>query len=316
MSATPAALPAPLVTPTRHPLVWTRQRVVLLGLRAVFTYVGICTVAAIYYLLLETRVHLPLINETNTQAWHRAVPDPTLRHDIRDVGEGLLGGLLAIAFSYNHYRHYRRLAKRNAVDRFEIALRIPNLKSGRKLAWWQIILGLLLVPVYASVGFLVGEWLVGVIHPAVSHVAEIQTSSVLTNVKNNFIEHWPKKLIGFAAAFFFGHRPALAVIDDIQLLFAERRVALGKGLRAYHTPPFKARFNDVAASGAVQARARGGLALPVTLGVLGVAVAGLGGYGYYVLNYIAKKPAPAHARSQRADEGARTLDLRHGKATL
>ncbi len=275
---------------------WARQRVSLLGLRAVFTYVGICAVAAIYYLLLETRVHLPLINETNTQAWHSAIPDATLRHDVRDVGEGLLGGLLAISFSYNHYRHRRRSGKRSVVDSLEIALGIPNLKSAHKLAWWQILLGLLLIPVYASVGFLAGEWLVGVIHPAVSHVAEIQTSSVLTNIKNDFIEHWPKKLIGFAAAFFFGHRPALAVIDDVQLWFAERRVALGKPLRAYHTPPFKARYNDVAAAGAAQARARGSVALPVTLSVLGLAVMGLGGYGYYVLNYIAKKPAHGHVR--------------------
>jgi hypothetical protein len=285
MSATTAALPAPLVKPTRHPLRWTRQRIALLGVRALFTYVGICAVAAIYYLLLETKVHLPVINETNTQAWHHTVPNSTLRHDIRDVGEGLFGGLLAISLAYNHYR---RIGNKNIIDKVELALRIPNLKSGRKLAWWQIILGVLLIPLYASVGFIAGEWLVGVIHPAVNHVAEFQTGSVLTNVKNNFIEHWPKKLIGFAAAFFFAHRPARAVIDDIQLWFAERRVALGKGLRFYQTPPFKARYNEVAASGSVQARAREGVALRLTLIGLGLAVISLAGYGYYVLNYIAK----------------------------
>ena len=284
-STTSAALPPPLVRPTRHPLTWTRQRVELLGVRAVFTYVGICAIAALYYILLETRVRLPIINETNTQAWHHAIPNTTLRHDIRDVGEGLLGGILAIAFTYNHYR---RIGKPNAVDRLEMRLRIPNVKSGRKLAWWQIVFGVLLIPVYASVGFFLGEWLVGVVHPTVSHLAEVQTGSVLTNIKSNFLEQWPKKLIGFAAAFFFGHRPARAVIDDVQLWFAERRVSAGKPLRWYHTPPFKARYNDVAASGAVRPRAEQAVALPVTLGVLGVAMIGLAGYGYYVLNYIAK----------------------------
>jgi hypothetical protein len=283
--STRAALPAPLVAPTRHPFIWTRQRLELLGVRAVFTYIGICVIAALYYLLLETKVRLPLINETNTQAWHHTVPDSKLRHDIRDVGEGLFGGILAIFFTYNHYR---RIGKPNAVDRFEIRLRIPNVKSARKHAPAQVLLGVLLIPVYASVGFFVGEWLVGVIHPAVDHLAEVQTGSLLTNVKNNLIEHWPKKLIGFAAAFFFGHRPALAVIDDIQLWFAERRVAARKPLRAYHTAPFKARYNDVAASGAVQPRAQNAIVLPVVLALLGVAVVGLGGYGYYVLNYIAK----------------------------
>jgi hypothetical protein len=105
---------------------------------------------------------------------------------------------------------------------------------------------------------------------------------------HNFIEQWPKKLIGFAAAFFFGHRPARALIDDIQLWFAERRVALGKGVRVYQTPPFKARYNAVAAGGTVQARARGRVALPLAMTGLGLAVVALGGYGYYVLNYIAK----------------------------
>jgi hypothetical protein len=285
VSSTSAALPAPLVRPARHPITWTRQRIALLGVRAVFTYVGICAIAALYYLLLETHVRLPILNETNTQAWHHAVPNSKLRHDIRDVGEGLLGGILAIAFTYNHYR---RIGTANAVDRLELRLRIPNLKSGRKLSWWQIVLGVLLIPVYASVGFFAGEWLVGVIHPAVSHLAEAQTGSVLTNIKNNLIEQWPKKLIGFAAAFFFGHRPALAVIDDIQLWFAERRVAAGKPLRPYHTPPFKARYNDVLASGNVQSRAQEAVVLPATLTLLGIAVIGLGAYGYYVLNYIAK----------------------------
>jgi hypothetical protein len=280
-----AALPPPLVKPLRHPLRWTRQRLALLGVRALFTYVGICAVAAAYYILLETHVRLPFINETNTQAWHRLVPEAKLRHNIRDVGEGLFGGLLAISLAYNHYR---RIGREHLVDRIEIALRIPNVKSGRKLAWWQIVLGILLIPVYASIGFFVGEWLVGVIKPGVSHLAEVQTGSLLTNVKNNFLENWPRKLIGFAAAFFFGHRPALAIIDDIQLWLAERRVAQGRALRFYHTPPFKARYNEVAASGTVRPRASEGIALRVTFATLALAVIGLAGYGYYVLNYIAK----------------------------
>jgi hypothetical protein len=286
MSATEtAALPPPLVKPWRHPITWTRQRIALLGVRALFTYVGISAVAAAYYLLLETHVRVPLLGETNTQAWHNAVPEAKLRHNIRDVGEGLFGGLLAIALTYNHYR---RIGRKHLVDRIEIALGIPNVKSGKKLHWWQIVLGTLLIPVYASVGFFIGEWLVSVVHPAVDHLAEVQTGSVLTNIKNNLIENWPKKLIGFAAAFVFGHRPARAIIDDIQLWLAERRVALGRGLRFYHTPPFKARYNEVAASGSVRPRARGALALRVSISTLALSVIGLAGYGYYVLNYIAK----------------------------
>src|SRR5579859_6514003 len=285
MNAPGVALPAPLVRPAEHPLAWTRQRIALLGVRAIFTYVGLCVVAALYYLLFETHVRLPGSNETNTQAWHHLVPNSTLRHDIRDVGEGLFGGLLAISITFNHFK---RIGRRDLVDRIEIALGIPNRKSGQKLAGWQILLGLLLIPVYASVGFIVGEWLVGVIHPAVSHLAEVEAGSVFTNIKSNILQAWPKKLIGLMAALFFGHRPALALIDDIQLWFAERRVALGKGTRFYHTPPFKARCNAVAASGDVRPRASARRILPLIMSVVAIAIAGLGGYGYYVLNYIAK----------------------------
>lgn len=261
----------------------------MLAVRAVFAYLGILMVAALYYIVLETHVRVPFLHETNTQAWHRLVPRTGLRHDIRDVGEGLLGGLLGIAFTYNHFRTRQR---RNVIDRLEIALGIPNVKDERKLVWWQAILGLVLIPVYASVGFFIGEAVVNAVHPYVNHAVEAQTGNLAFNVKANIIENWPKKVIGFAAAFFFGHRPAKAVIDDIQLWFVERRVERASGLRAYHTPPFKARYNefigDARPPQAGVIRARGGRirdALTTAILVLATADAG---YGYYVLNYIAK----------------------------
>jgi hypothetical protein len=283
------ALPPPLVSPARHPLTWARQNAALLALRAVLAYVGILIVAALYYILLETHVRLPLIHETNTQAWHRLVPRSALRHDIRDVGEGLLGGLLGIAFTYNHFRRRRA---RNVVDRVEIALRIPNLKDERKLAWWQVVFGCLLIPVYASVGFFAGEGIVNLVHPYVNHAVESQTGNLVFNIKANIIENWPKKVIGFAAAFFFGHRPAKAVIDDIQLWFAERRVARASGLRFYHTPPFKARYNVLVGEGpaplAGATRARGSRLSDLVTTTVFILAAAAAGYGYYVLNYIAK----------------------------
>ena len=261
----------------------------LLGVRAVLAYIGILIVAALYYVLLETHVKLPFIHETNTQAWHHLVPRSSLRHDIRDVGEGLLGGLLGTAFAYNHYR---RRGRKNAIDRAEIALRIPNLKDERKLSWWQIIFGSLLIPVYAAVGFLVGEAVVNTVHPYVNHAVESQTGNLVFNVKANIIENWPKKVIGFAAAFFFGHRPAKALIDDAQLWFAERRVARGTGLRFYDAPPFKARYNELAAETAAQPavarRARGGRIRELATTAVFVLATAAAGYGYYVLNYIAK----------------------------
>ena len=74
------ALPPPLVRPLRHPLRWTRQHVALLAVKAIFAYIGILIVAALYYVLLETHVHLPLFNETNTEPvliWPKPPPEPT-----------------------------------------------------------------------------------------------------------------------------------------------------------------------------------------------------------------------------------------------
>ena len=287
-----APLPPPLVRPLRHPIVWTRQHVAMLALKAVLAYVGILIVAALYYVALETGVKLPLIHETNTQAWHRLVPDKSLRHNIRDVGEGLLGGLLGIAFTYNHYRHARRGARLRRIDRLEISLAIPNVHDDRKLSAWQAIYGLLLIPWYAAVGFFAAEAIVGAVHPYVNHAIEHETGGLLFNIKANVIENWPKKVIGFAAAFCFGHRPAKALIDDVQLWFAEHRLERGAGLRRYDTPTFKARYNELVGDGAVPpagaVHARGGAVRRVGTSavlLLGVAAAG---YGYYVLNYIAK----------------------------
>ncbi|MFI5038412.1 MAG: hypothetical protein ACHQCG_00595, partial [Solirubrobacterales bacterium] len=265
------------------------QHLEMLALRAVMAYIGLLIVAALYYVLLETHVKLPLVGETNTQAWHRLVPERTLRHNVRDVGEGLLGGLLGIGFTYNYFRRSR---PPNRIDRFEIALRIPNVKDDRRLSWWQAILGLLLIPVYASVGFLLGEAVVSVVHPYVNHAVESQTGNLIFNIKANIIENWPRKVIGLAAAFCFGHRPAKAVIDDIQLWFVEKRLERGRGLRAYDPPPFKARYNAVAgeaaATGGPAVRARGGRVRHLLSTATLVVAAASTGYGYYVLNYIAK----------------------------
>jgi hypothetical protein len=83
------------------------------------------------------------------------------------------------------------------------------------------------------------------------------------------------------------------VIDDVQLWFAERRVERGRGLRFYHPPPFKARYNELLRTdtslraGTRSARGGRGRYL-ITTAILLLATADAA-YGYYVLNYIAKK---------------------------
>jgi hypothetical protein len=274
-------LPAPLVKPARHPLKWTAQKVELLAAAGVFTYIGILIIAALYYILLETKWKLSFMQGNITQEWHKAVPNRFERHNIRDVGEGFLGGLMAHMIIWNHFKKIR---PRNVIDKIEIALRIPNLKDEHRLTGWQLIVVVPLALIYAIPGFLITQWLVTKIH---YHPKTYHTGSVVTNIKNGFIENWPKKVMGYGAAFFFGRRPAAAVFDEIQLWFAERRVALKKPLRFYHTPPFKARYNVVSEKGVAGLAKASRFGTGFMLGGL-IASVGLAGYGYYVLNYIAK----------------------------
>jgi hypothetical protein len=274
-------LPPPLVKPIRHPLKWTAQKIELLGAAVVFTYIGILIIAALYYILLETKWQLWFMHRNITQEWHEAVPNRAERHNIRDVGEGFLGGLMAHMIIWNHFKKIR---SPNIIDKIEIALRIPNLKDKRRLTGWQLVVVVPLALIYAVPGFLITQWLVTRAH---YHPKAYHTGAVLTNIKNGFIEDWPKKVMGFGAAFFFGRRPAAAVFDDIQLWFAERRVALNRALRFYHTPPFKARYNVVRKEGVVAFMKSTKLQTGFMLGGLILSV-GLAGYGYYVLNYIAK----------------------------
>lgn len=229
-------LPAPLVKPHKHPFTFIKQKVMLIGTAALLTYVGVLIVAAIYYLLFE--VWAPATN-----FWHELVPNSDQRHNIRNVAEGLFGGLLGQVFIWNHYKKsiYK---KRNILDKIEIALRIPNVKDDRKLSGWALAITPFFVLLYAVPGFLIAEAIVNAINPVVAAVPT--TTDFWGHMKGVVTDSYPQKLIGLGAAFVFGRRPAKGVFDDLQVWFAERRVAQGKECSWYHLPVFKARVNDVA----------------------------------------------------------------------
>lgn len=269
-------LPAPLVKPVRHPLKWTMQRVELLGAAAVFTYIGILIVAALYYLIFQTTPFMK-------NGWHNLVPEDNLRHNIRDVGEGLLGGLLAQMIIWNHWK--KKLKKKpNFLDRLEFKLHIPNPKCDRRISGWQLAAVGPLVVIYGAFGFFLTEWIISHVH----YTAHVYAGgNLLDNIKNGFAENWPKKVIGYGAAFLFGRRPARGVFDGMQLWFAERRFAAGKTPRFYHMPTFTARYNWVAERGVLNINHVSKAQVIRIRIVIGVC-AGLSIFGYYVLNYIAK----------------------------
>jgi hypothetical protein len=206
------------------------------------------------------------------------VTNSNLRHDIRDVLEGLLGGFLAQQVIYNHYRKKR---PRHRLDDVEIALHVPNLKDERPLNVGQLFASPLLALVYALPGFFISLGILDAFHIHAVHAA---TGSLWARTQAIWTSNWDKKIMGYAAAFVFGRRPMKAVWDEVQYWFAQRM----KKDHRWLPPTFRARHNDSqeAAHHVV------GLGLNPIFGgvllagsVLGVALAG---YGYYILAYVAK----------------------------
>jgi hypothetical protein len=283
----------------RHPLRWLRIKTLILVDGLVLVHVGTLIVVALYYLAFQTvhgvkydwdhlltgglhfwgvHVHLALLSKAHWAEW---------RHLIRNVGEGLLGGVLGQAIIWNHFKHQPK--PRNWIDRVEIALHIPNLKDDRRTSGWQLMALPVLVLVYAIPGFAIGAGVARLIQHGLAHVHLHQVSSDAL-IQSLWTGNVSQKIVGLFASFVFARRVGRGVYDDVQLFYAERRRAAGKPLAAYHklVPTFAARYNGVSstesAAAAVDARDRWATWLLVGSIPLGFVLAA---FGYYVLAYIA-----------------------------
>ena len=283
----------------RHPIKWLKIRLLLAVDGLALLHVGTLIVVALYYLAFQTipgvkydwdhaltgglhfwglHVHLALLSKAHWTEW---------RHLIRNVGEGLLGGVLAQAVIWNHYKVKPR--PRNRVDKLEIALHIPNLKDERRTSGWQMLALPFLVLVYAIPGFAIGAGVTHLLQHGIAHfhIHQVSSNSVIQNLWTRDV---PQKVVGLFASFVFARRVGRGVYDDVQLLFAERRRATGKPLAWYHklVPTFAARYNGIgsteAAAEAVGHHNRWATAILLVAIPVGV---GLAGFGYYVLAYIA-----------------------------
>jgi hypothetical protein len=291
--------PPPLdATLLRHPLRWLKNKALLAVDWLVLVHVGTLIVVALYYLAFQTipgvkydwdhlltgglhfwglHVHLALLSKAHWAEW---------RHLVRNVGEGLLGGVLGQAIIWNHFKVKPK--PRSRVDDLEIALHIPNLKDNRRTSGWQMLALPLLVLVYAVPGFAIGAGVSRLIQHGLAHVHLHQVSSDMV-VQSLWTGNVSQKVVGLFASFVFARRVGRGVYDDIQLFFAERRRAAGKPLIFYHrlVPTFEARYNSVSpeeAAAAVDKHDR--WVTWILLASIPVGI-GLAAFGYYVLAYIA-----------------------------
>lgn len=292
MAVTQLKRPAPLVSPFRHPVRWFRLTLISVVAALVFAHIGALDITGLYYAVFEWNRHV-------TAWWHSLVPNSNLRHSIRDVAEGFYGGAIAQQLVWNAFkRRWARYKSKpmNRLDRIEDFLRIPNLRSPRKLSFWQIPYALVLwAPLYGSVGFVVAYFLdaalrhdFAVLHNTVVHLGS--HTSIWQRVQTIDTSNWDKKVMGLAASLFFGRRPLRKVFDGVQLWFAERRVASGRPMRWYHPPTFRARCTAVAAqvdAGELTVSDRYGALQTVLLIIALIPAAVFAGLGFYVLAYIA-----------------------------
>jgi hypothetical protein len=266
-----------IISPFKHPL----QFLLLLVVAAAFTYAGVLIVAALYYMLFEV---FPFMNH----AWHSLVPSDDTRHLIRNVAEGLLGGLLGQAVTFNYYKKVVK-HKPNLLDKFAMKLRIPTAFDDKLAGPFAISVNWIAVLVFAVPGFLFGSWFVDHLHTwtswAAVHSSNPASASLLSRTESVVTSGYDQKIVGYFAAFVFGRRAALGVMSDVQERLASARIVTGRPLRWYHLPVFKARYNLLARQG-VDPEATSGT-VSVVLRVSMVAGALLAGFGYFVLNWVA-----------------------------
>ncbi len=259
-------LPPPLVHFAQRPLRWIAIKIELLVAAVTLAHIGMFIVVALYYLLTQK-------NAAIKNFWDNTlVTNRDLRHSIRDVGEGILGGFLAQAIVWNHFAKSHLKAGRVLRGLHE-RLHIP-----------EVLLALLASAVFGAIGFCALYYGLHVLHVHASSYAS--RGSVWNRTQNIWRSGWDKKAMGYAAAF-VARRPMHIVFDAAQRWFAQRQVELGRGRRFYQPPTFKARVNDIAKMARDTHRrvpSQGPVQSTLMLGGL-VAGLALAGYGYYILIY-------------------------------
>lgn len=259
----PPTLPPPLVEFSHDPLRWIQNKVMLTIDAVVLAHVGVFIVAAVYYLVTQT-------NPSVKHWWDTTVTPAPLRHDIRDVGEGVLASCLAQAIVWNPFkRGHKKTGQvfRALHDRFRVPVGLAAVVSA-------FLIG--------SVAFVVGEWILHLL--SVHTISHRVTGSLWNRTSTLWKSNWDKKALGFIAAL-AARRPLHILFDDAQAYFAGRRASAGKGPRFYHPPVFKARYNHLLANH-LEVRHYSTL-LTYLMGIVVGAGVGLAGFGYYVLTYRA-----------------------------
>jgi hypothetical protein len=274
---------------SEHPIRKTWNGILNVAILVIVGYIGLKYFAGLYYVLTQKI-------EPIRRAWNSSV-HASLRHDIRDVGEGFSASMTAGLVAYSLWRGksvLSRLPYLSAVDkrveRVERAIRIPRENDGRRSRWYQLLWGAVWVVIYAVPGFVLGRWFVH--HVEVSRIIHVVSShsSVWAKEIKTLTVSWPKKLIGIFCGLFVARRAARGLYDDIQFYAVRQQLEWGLPVgrlgRLLLPPGYLARYGDLS-SGLDVHETRLSPATRVGMGLLAFQFLFFTGWGIYVFQYVA-----------------------------
>jgi hypothetical protein len=262
-------------------------------------HIGVWIVSALYYDITQVRYvvaghqlmylkpgwdHLPKYFGLHSYSWWT-----TVRHNIRNVYEGLLGGLLGMAVGIR----WKAPKPATRIDNLLVKLHVPSRHQQRRTTPLQLILSPLTVSLAGLPGFAValavvkgGAWFFDHYHVvvhwptvAVPHVAVVQDYLATWQ--------WQYQLVGLVAGLFYGRKAFFKVAEDIQLFFIERRVAAGRRPGRIYPMNYRLRYEQVLTETGGQVEKHGAwisILMPIVL-VIGLL---LTIDGIYVRFWIAK----------------------------
>jgi hypothetical protein len=265
----------------------------------VAVHIGVWIASALYYDITQVRYvvgghqilylkhgwdYLPQNLGLHSYAWWKPI-----RHDIRNVYEGLLGGLLGMVVGIR----WKPPKPATRLDNLLVKLHFPSRHQQGRTTPLQVILSPLTVSLAGLPGFVValaavsgGSWIVSHLHVVIHlHAMTIPHQAVLQSYLATWQSQWQYQLVGLAAGLFYGRKAFFKVAEDIQLFFIERRIAASRRPGRIYPWNYRMRYDQVLAEtgGAVPKHGRWISVFMPVVGIIGLLLTADGIYVRFVI---------------------------------
>jgi hypothetical protein len=248
-----------VVTPRASLAAKALGRVQTLIYVVIAVHIGVWIASALYYDITQVRYvigghqilylkhgwdYLPENLGLHSYAWWTSV-----RHAIRNVYEGLLGGLLGMVVGIR----WKPPKPATRLDNLLVRLRFPSRHQQRRTTPLQVILSPLTVSLAGLPGFAValaavsgGSWIFHHFHVVVHlHTVTMPHQAIV----QSYLASWDLKyqVVGLAAGLFYGRKAFFKIAEDIQLFFIERRIASHRRPGWLYPWNYRVRYDQVMA---------------------------------------------------------------------